>query len=103
MLHRADALYHVGRNSDLLKVKPYFDAEATVIAHIAGKGKYLDKMGSLLVETAQGLQFKIGTGFSDSERSYPPAIGTSITYTYHGKTLKDIPKFASFLRIRATD
>ncbi len=103
MLHRADALYHVGRNSDLLKVKPYFDAEATVIAHIAGKGKYVDKMGSLLVETAQGLQFKIGSGFSDSERSQPPAIGISITYTYHGKTLKGIPKFASFLRIRTRE
>lgn len=102
MLHRADALYHTGRNKDLLKVKPYFDAEATVIAQIAGKGKYADKMGALLVETAQGLQFKIGSGFSDVERSYPPAIGSVITYKYHGKTLKGIPKFASFLRIRTT-
>jgi DNA ligase-1 len=100
MLHRADALYHAGRNSDLLKLKPYFDAEAKVIAHIAGKGKYTGMMGSLLVETAKGLQFKIGSGFTDQQRSNPPEIGKTITFTYHGKTQKGIPKFASFLRIR---
>ncbi len=100
MLHRADALYHVGRNDDLLKVKPYFDAEAIVIAHIAGKGKYTGMMGSLLVETHDRLQFRIGSGFTDLQRSKPPKIGKTITFTYHGKTQKGIPKFASFLRIR---
>ena len=100
MLHRADALYHAGRNNDLLKVKPYFDAEAIVISHIAGKGKYSGMLGSLLVEMPEGLQFRIGSGFTDLQRSTPPAIGKTITYTYHGKTKKGIPKFASFLRIR---
>lgn len=100
MLHRADALYRVGRNSDVLKLKPYFDAEAKVIAHIAGKGKYTGMMGALLVETAEGLQFRIGSGFTDLQRSTPPGIGKTITFTYHGKTQKGIPKFASFLRIR---
>lgn len=100
MLHRANAFYHSGRNNDLLKVKPYFDAEATVIAHIAGKGKYTTMMGSLLVETQEGLQFRIGSGFTDLQRSKPPEIGKTITFTYHGKTLKGIPKFASFLRVR---
>ncbi len=100
ILHNADALYHAGRNSDLLKVKPYFDAEATVIAYTAGKGKYRGMMGALLVESADGLQFKIGSGFTDQQRSNPPKIGKTITYSYHGKTKRGIPKFASFLRIR---
>lgn len=100
MLHRTDAFYHAGRNNDLLKVKPYYDAEAKVITYIAGKGKYVDKMGALLVKTAAGLQFKIGSGFSDLERSNPPEIGTIITYKYYGKTDKGIPKFASFLRVK---
>lgn len=103
MLHRADAFYHSGRNNDLLKVKPYYDAEAIVIAHIPGKGKYTGMLGSLLVKTAEGLQFRIGSGFSDLQRQTPPAIGTLITYTYHNKTDQGIPKFASFLRIRKTD
>ncbi len=100
ILHNADALYHAGRNSDLLKVKPCFDAEATVIAYTAGKGKYRGMMGALLVESADGLQFKIGSGFTDQQRSNPPKIGKTITYSYHGKTKRGIPKFASFLRIR---
>ncbi len=100
MLHHSDALYHAGRNSDLLKVKPYYDAEARVLAYIPGKGKYTGLMGAILVETNKGLQFKIGSGFTDKQRSTPPAINSIITYTYHGKTLKGIPRFASFLRIR---
>jgi len=100
MLHKADSYYQAGRNNDLLKVKPYYDAEATVIKHIGGKGKYTGLLGSLLVETTEGVQFKIGSGFSDQQREYPPRIGDIITYKYYGKTLKGIPRFASFLRIR---
>ena len=33
MLHRADALYETGRSHTLLKMKPWEDAEATVIDH----------------------------------------------------------------------
>ncbi|MFA7300607.1 MAG: DNA ligase, partial [Sideroxydans sp.] len=34
MLHRGTALYRAERNDDLLKYKPYLDAEARVIAHL---------------------------------------------------------------------
>jgi len=100
MLHRADALYHAGRNNDLLKVKLYTDSEAKVIAHIAGKGKYTGMMGALLVETPAGLQFKVGSGFSDLERAKPAEVGSIITYKHYGKTNRGIPRFASFIRIR---
>ena len=39
MLHRANALYETGRSDVLLKLKPYFNAEAKVIEHLPGKGK----------------------------------------------------------------
>ncbi|RTZ62555.1 MAG: DNA ligase [Aquificaceae bacterium] len=100
MLHRADALYHTGRRDDLLKVKRYQDAEARVIKHLQGKGKYHDVLGALLVETAEGKRFKIGSGFSDEERKHPPAIGALVTYKFFGKTVNGIPRFASFLRVR---
>lgn len=100
MLHRGDAPYRAGRTNDLLKLKPYYDAEATVISHIPGKGKYTGMLGSLLVTTPEGIQFRIGTGFTDLQRGTPPSIGSRITYTYHGKTNQGIPRFASFLRIR---
>ena len=100
MLHRADALYRAGRTHDLLKVKPYYDAEAIVIGHTPGKGKYTGMLGSLLVSTAEGMQFRLGTGFTDEQRRTPPPVGSYVTYTYHGKTDRGIPRFASFLRIR---
>jgi DNA ligase-1 len=100
MLHRADASYVTGRNHALLKLKPQLDAEATVIAHLPGKGKYLGKMGALLLQMPDGTQFKLGTGFSDAERAHPPPIGSQVTYTYRDITKKGKPKFASFLRVR---
>jgi DNA ligase-1 len=100
MLHRADAPYVTGRNHVLLKLKPQLDAEAKVIAHLPGKGKYQGKMGALLIEGSDGLQFKLGTGFTDAERANPPPIGSQVTYTYRDLTSKGKPKFASFLRIR---
>jgi DNA ligase 1 len=100
MLHRADALYVTGRSNALLKLKPLFDAEATVVAHTPGKGKHKDKLGALVVETPEGLRFKLGTGFSDTQRENPPKIGSLVTYTYRDKTPNGRPKFASFLRER---
>lgn len=100
MLHRADALYITGRNDALLKLKPFDDAEATVIGHIPGKGKYEGKMGALEVQTEDGKRFRIGTGFKDAVRANPPAIGAVVTYTYRGFTKNGLPRFASFLRVR---
>ena len=100
MLHRADAAYITGRNAALIKLKPLFDAEATVIAYTEGKGKYTGKLGALVVETADGIRFKLGTGFSDAQRENPPKIGSLVTYTYKDKTKNGKPKFASFLRER---
>lgn len=100
MLHRADAPYITGRSDVLLKLKLLLDAEAKVIAHQPGRGKYKGKMGALLVETPEGVRFKLGTGFSDAQRENPPAIGSTVTYTYRDITKTGKPKFASFLRVR---
>ncbi len=100
MLHRDDAPYRAGRSGDLLKVKPYADAEARVIGHVPGKGKYAGLLGSLEVETPEGKRFRIGTGFSDAERRDPPPVGSLVTYRYRGFTGAGIPRFASFLRLR---
>ena len=100
MLHRGASLYRAARSDDLLKLKTYEDAEAVVIAHLPGKGKYEGMMGSLLVEMPNRRRFKIGTGFSDAQRADPPPIGSTITYKYFGKTNSELPRFASFLRVR---
>ena len=100
MLHLGSSVYKNGRSDDLLKLRKYFDAEAVVIRHVPGKGKYKGMLGSLEVETPEKNRFKIGSGFSDDERRNPPAIGSIITYKYFGLTKKDIPRFASFMRVR---
>lgn len=100
MLHRADAPYVTGRSDVLLKLKLQLDAEATVVAHTAGKGKHKGKLGALVVETPEGIRFKLGTGFSDAQRENPPKVGSLVTYTYRDKTKTGKPKFASFLRVR---
>ena len=102
MLNHDDAYYQDGRSASLLKLKKYQDAEAKVTAHILGKGKYKNMLGSLLVKLDNGLQFKIGTGFSDVQRHTPPEIDSVITFKYYGLTARGIPRFASFLRIKPT-
>ena len=100
MLHRADAPYLTGRNEALLKLKPLFDAEATVIAHLPGQGRLTGMMGALQVETAEGVRFEIGTGFSDAVRRAPPPVGTLVSFQYRALTKDGVPRFASYLRRR---
>jgi len=103
MLHLASAYYQPGRNSALMKLKKHQDAEATIIGHTKGKGKYQGKLGAIEVKTTDGVIFKIGSGFSDYQRANPPDIGTIITFKYNGLTQAGIPRFARFWRIRATE
>lgn len=100
MLRRGGSRYRAGRSDDLLKLKTHDDAEAVVVEHLPGKGKYRGMMGSLLVEMPDGRRFKLGTGFTDEMRREPPPVGTTVTYKHYGKTRNGIPRFASFVRIR---
>ena len=100
MLHLADAVYETGRSDVLLKLKPWQDAEALVVAHQPGKGKFAGHLGALKVRTQEGLEFLLGSGFSDLQRQQPPAIGTTVTYRFRDLTNKGVPRFASFLRVR---
>ncbi|MCE2461412.1 MAG: DNA ligase [Pseudomonadales bacterium] len=100
MLRHGRSPYRPGRSDDLLKLKTHEDAEAVVVAHLPGKGKYEGMMGSLLVELPDGRRFRLGSGFTDEDRRVPPAVGATVTFKYHGKTANGIPRFASFLRIR---
>ena len=100
MLHRRDARYRAGRSEDLLKYKPHEDAEAQVVAHLPGKGKYAGMMGALQVRTPDGRHFRIGTGFTDAQRARPPPVGAWLTYRYNGLTSTGLPRFARFMRMR---
>ena len=100
MLHREDAAYATGRSSVLLKVTPWLDAEARVVAHLPGKGKFAGMLGALQVEMTDGRRFALGSGFSNVQRRNPPPLGVQVTYRYRELTRQGIPRFASFLRVR---
>lgn len=100
MLHRGGSLYKASRSDDLLKLKKQEDAEARVIAHLPGKGKYAGMLGALLVRNEQGREFRLGTGFTNAERANPPPVGSTVTYAFSGYTKRGLPRFARFVRIR---
>ena len=100
MLRQPESQYEPRRSSTLLKVKPYDDAEATVIAYETGKGKLAGKLGAFRVRTDDGREFAIGSGLTDAQREAPPPIGTVITYRFRGLTDKGMPRFPTYLRVR---
>ena len=100
MLHRVDAVYESGRSDTLLKLKPFLDAEAEVIGHSPGKGKYAGMLGALRARTPDGRIFSLGSGFSDAQRKNPPPLGAVVTYRYRQLTSTGLPRFASFMRLR---
>lgn len=99
VIRNPNSPYIHGRSAQILKLKPTFDEECTVIAHHQGKGKYADKLGAITCENQRG-RFRIGSGFSDKERENPPPIGTQITYKYRGVTENGKPRFATYWRIK---
>ena len=100
MLHRGDSLYRAVRSDDLLKVKTHEDAEARVLQHLPGQGRHTGRMGALLVETTEGVRFRLGTGFTDVQRDHPPPVDEWVTYRFRGVNESGVPRFASFVRLR---
>jgi DNA ligase 1 len=101
MLRQPGSKYQVGRSITLLKVKTFHDAEARVVGHEPGAGRHKGRLGALLVEMADGTKFSVGTGFSDAERDRPPAVGSTITFRYQELSDAGVPRFPSFIGIRA--
>lgn len=101
MLRRADSPYRAGRSDDLIKLKLFDDAEAVVVAHLPGQGKYRGMTGALLVQMPSGQRFKIGSGLRDADRAQPPPLGSTITYRYNGSHPSGLPRFARYWRARS--
>lgn len=99
VLHRASARYAAGRTGDLLKLKPWQDAEATVVGHEPGRGRLAGTTGALRLRTLEGREFKLGSGLSDALRRDPPPVGTLVTYRYQELTKDGIPRFPRYWRM----
>jgi DNA ligase-1 len=66
MIKDPNSQYENKRSDFLLKVKKFEDAEATVIGHQRGTGRCIDMCGALEVRGDDGIEFKIGSGFTDA-------------------------------------
>ncbi len=65
-----------------------------------GTGRLSNMMGKLHCELANGIKFKVGTGFSDAQRKNPPKKGAVITFKFQEVSDSGVPRFPVFLRIR---
>lgn len=104
MLHLASGPYETGRSDALLKLKPMQDAEATVVGHLPGKGKYQGMTGALLMRMPAaegGHRFRLGSGLTDALRRDPPPVGSLVTYRYTERTARGVPRFPRYWRLRA--
>lgn len=115
MLRDPDSRYIRSRSNTLLKVKGFFDAEATVTGYTAGRGKHRGRVGALecVIPTAltvtirrrpvvirAGVRFKVGSGLSDAQRAAPPAIGSRITFRAQELTNAGVPRIPTFVGVR---
>jgi DNA ligase-1 len=89
-----------GSHQVVLKVKSYQTMEGEVIGYNPGKGQFKAMMGSLTLRLSSGLECKIGSGFTLSERKNPPPLGSIIVIKHHGLTKNGVPRFATYLRTR---
>lgn len=101
MLRKIKSHYQGGRTDDLLKLKSFQDDEATVIGYKPGKGKNLNRTGSLYVEWKDGKRFYIGSGLTNELRNTPPALGEKVTFRFNGYTRSGLPRFARFIHVRS--
>lgn len=122
VLRRPASIWTPERSWNLLKAKPWHDAEGTVIGYNAAKtGKIFGKMGSLILRLENDKQLML-SGFTDEERCFgspkeeawacehPGEImpswcnhptfprGTRVTYKYRELSKDGIPKDARYLR-----
>lgn len=100
MIRKPGSLYEACRSATLLKVKPFKDTEATVIGHKPGKGRHKGQMGALVLRMPSGVEFDLGTGYTDEERRNPPPIGATVTYRYTELTEDGKPKCTGFIAVR---
>jgi DNA ligase 1 len=99
MLRQPGSTYETGRSSTLLKIKSFRDAEAVVLSHEPGKGKFKGMLGALGVQLPDGTEFFVGTGLSDAQRTAPPPVGSVITFRYQELSDGGVPRFPSFVRV----
>lgn len=113
MLRSPYSKWEQQRSNNLLKMKPFEFMDVEVVGYYYGEGKHYGRMGALEVRDVAGRVFKVGTGFTDEERSissvglpfhrssYDDSVfrnGTTVKIKYRELSKGLIPKEARYER-----
>lgn len=93
MLNTADGFYETKRNSGLLKVKKFHNADVLCTGVFEGTGKYAGTLGGITIDY-KGTSVGVGSGFTDEERDYywknqDEIIGKIIDVQFFEETTND--------------
>lgn len=96
------------RARSLIKVKTFFDDEATLIGGKMGEGRIAFGIGALEVRHKNGQVFEVGSGLSDFRREWfaknmDTLKGSLIKYRYQMLSEDGIPRFPTYKGIRSKE
>lgn len=90
MINLKNSPYEFKRSNNLVKVKKMYPADLKIIGFEEGSGKNKGTLGAIIVNY-KGYQVKVGSGFTDSERTYfwnnrEELLGAIVTVQYFEET-----------------
>lgn len=108
ILRNTEAKVALKRTKNLIKVKRFCDEEAEIIGFVQGQGKYESTLGALKCRSKSGVEFEIGSGFTDDQRRdiWATIAATHhpvVVYKYQELTKDGVPRFPVFKGFRHED
>ncbi len=100
-----DHKYKTSRSWDWMKLKAEHSEDLPVVDEFQGDGKYVGMLGGFIVERKNGVLVRVGSGFSDAERTkywnnLKTYKGKLIKVTYHEITLDGSLRHPTFKGFR---
>ena len=102
---RLNERYERKRSKNLLKIKDFQDAEATIIDWVEGKGKRKGTIGKFMAEDPEGIQFgmPVMDKFKKLQRNFKKMqkwVGKVATFTYFERTKANSYRHPLFKALR---
>lgn len=97
LMLRKNGAYKAGRSADLLKYKKKDTVDGKVVGYTKGSGRFANFIGSVILETSNGNQFKC----VPPDRTNPPSLATYAEIECFEVTSAGVPRHPRWLRIRS--
>ena len=109
IIRRADAVPRLKKTSDITKIKPFEDAEATVVGKVEGTGWLEGSLGALVCQLKDGTRFEMGTGEGLTKElrqelwDDPKLVGSLVNFKYQRLSDDKVPVLPTYRAIRHPD